>query len=131
MTVTVEAGKLRREIFYIDDDSGCLKVFREMFDGEYDVRTETALAGARRSLAERSADIVISDQMMPEIGGKEFLREVAGAHPASYRVLLTGAITVADALKEVGAGVVHAFVVKPWAEEEMRRVLERATYFVG
>ncbi|HYY58139.1 MAG TPA: response regulator [Pyrinomonadaceae bacterium] len=122
---------MRRTIFYLDDDEGCLKVFREMFDGEYDVRTEATLAEARRSLAEHPADIVISDQMMPEISGKEFLREVAGAHPASYRVLLTGAITVGDVVREVGAGVIHAFVVKPWTEEEMRRVLERARSLVG
>jgi DNA-binding NtrC family response regulator len=117
---------LKRSIFYFDDDAGCLKVFSEFFGREYDVRTETTLAGARRALRESPADIVISDQSMPEISGKEFLREVADAHPSSYRVLLTGAIPVWDALDEVGAGVVHAFVVKPWTEEEMLRVLERA-----
>jgi DNA-binding NtrC family response regulator len=102
-----------------------------MFGGEYDVRAETALAEARRALAACPADIVISDQMMPESSGKAFLREVAGAHPASYRVLLTGAIAAWGAVNEVGAGVVHAFVVEPWAEEEMRRVLERANSFTG
>lgn len=117
---------MRRSIFYLDDDAGCLQVFRDTFGGEYDVRTEMTVAGARRALRERAADIVISDQSMPELSGKEFLREVAAAYPSSYRVLLTGAITVAHALEEVGAGVVHAFVVKPWTEEEMLRVLERA-----
>jgi DNA-binding NtrC family response regulator len=117
---------LKRSIFYFDDDAGCLKVFSEFFGREYDVRTETTLAGARRALSECSADIVISDQSMPEISGKEFLREVAARHPSSYRILLTGAITVGQALEEVGTGVVHAFVVKPWTEGEMLRVLERA-----
>ncbi len=115
-----------RSILYFDDDAGCLEVFSEVFGGEYDVRTESTLAGARRALAERPAEIVISDQMMPEIDGKEFLREVARTHPASFRVLLTGALTVGDVVGEIGAGVVHAFVVKPWTFEEMRRVLERA-----
>lgn len=117
---------MRRSIFYLDDDAGCLNVFRETFGGEYDVRTETTLAGARRALRERPAEIVISDQSMPEIEGKEFLREVAASNPSSYRILLTGTITVGHALDEIGAGVVHAFVAKPWTEEEMIRVLERA-----
>ncbi len=117
---------MKHSIFYLDDDAACLRVFSEIFGRDYDVRTETTLAGARRALRARPADIVISDQSMPEIGGKEFLREVAKAHPSSYRVLLTGAITVGHALEEVGAGVVHAFVAKPWTEGEMLRVLERA-----
>jgi DNA-binding NtrC family response regulator len=117
---------LRRSILYFDDDPACLEVFGETFGDDYDVRTESTLAGARRALAERPAEIVVSDQLMPEIDGKEFLREVAASHPSSYRVLLTGALTVGSVLGEVGAGVVHAFVAKPWTFEEMRRVLERA-----
>lgn len=113
-------------IFYFDDETMLLELFQEMFGREYDVRTASDLAEARRLLAERPADVVISDQVMPEISGKEFLREVAKAYPSTYRVLLTGALTVGHALEEVRAGVVHAFVAKPWAEAEMLNVLERA-----
>lgn len=117
---------MKPSILYLDDERGCLGVFYETFRREYDVRTAASAAEALRMLAERPADIIISDQMMPETSGKEFLGEVALAHPSSYRVLLTGAITVVHALEEVGAGVVQAFVVKPWTEAEMLRVLERA-----
>jgi DNA-binding NtrC family response regulator len=117
---------VKLSVLYLDDEPACLGVFYETFRREYDVRTAAGAAEARRMLAERPADIIISDQVMPETSGKEFLREVAALYPSSYRVLLTGALTVGHALEEVGAGVVHAFAVKPWTAEEMQRVLERA-----
>jgi DNA-binding NtrC family response regulator len=97
-----------------------------MFGGEYEVRTATTLSEARRLLTEHPVDIVISDQSMPEIKGTDFLVEVAAAQPLSYRVLLTGNITVGDAFTEIGAGIVHLFITKPWTVGYMSKALERA-----
>lgn len=116
---------MRLSILYLDDEQGCLGLFRAVFEREYDVRTTSAPEEARRMLAERPADVVISDEAMPGVSGKAFLAEVAAAHPAAYRVLLTGSITVGSALREIGAGVVQAFVAKPWSREDIRRVVER------
>ena len=44
-----------------------LDIFQEMFQDEYDIRTTTELAVARRMLSECAADIIITDQSMPEI----------------------------------------------------------------
>jgi DNA-binding NtrC family response regulator len=101
-----------------------------MFGGEYEVRTTTRLGEARRLLAEHPADIVISDQSMPEIKGTDFLIEVATTQPSSYRVLLTGNITAGDAITEIGAGIVHIFITKPWTVENMSKALGRASLSV-
>jgi DNA-binding NtrC family response regulator len=117
---------LKQTIFYIDDEIGCLNLFEETFGGENDVRTATTLDEARRMLAERPADIVISDQSMPEITGTDFLSEVAVTHPSSYRVLLTGSIGFARVIPEIGTGIIHFFAPKPWTQQDMRQMLERA-----
>jgi DNA-binding NtrC family response regulator len=117
---------LSRSILYLDDDASHLELFREMFGADYDVRTASTPGAARRVLAECAPDIIISDQVMPEITGTEFLREAARLYPASFRVLLTGALTVSQVLPEVGVGIVQIFLPKPWTEDEMRAVLERA-----
>ncbi len=117
----------RRSIFYLDDESACLSVFGEMFGDEYDVRTAASLDEARTSLKERPADIVISDQRMPEIQGTEFLREVAENCPASFRVMLTGSAMISDVIREISVGVVNLFISKPWTEQDMRQMLERAS----
>lgn len=117
---------MKLSIFYIDDEVGCLNLFQEMFGGENDVRTAAAPAEARRMLAARPADIVISDQSMPEITGTDFLSEVAATHPPCYRVLLTGSIGFAEVMPEIGTGVIHFFAPKPWTQQDMRQMLERA-----
>lgn len=117
---------MRRTIFYFDDDARLLELFEEMFDGEYDVLTAETLEEARRVLSECRVEIIISDQSMPEIEGTEFLREAAATCPESFRILLTGKITVGDVIGDMSAGVIHLFEVKPWREERMREILERA-----
>lgn len=112
-------------IFYFDDDATQLEVFEKTFGDRYDVRVAATLAEARRVIAECAPDIIISDQKMPEIEGTEFLREAAAACPESFRVLLTGAISVGEVLPQVTSGLIHLFAPKPWSQEEMREALER------
>jgi DNA-binding NtrC family response regulator len=120
--------KLKRTIFYVDDEAACLEVFQTMFGYEYDVRTATSAAQARRMLLERSVNIIICDQNMPEISGTQFLAEVAKEYPQSYRIMLTGSMLVGEAIPEILSGIVQLFITKPWTEEEMRHALERAGF---
>ncbi|MBV8859795.1 MAG: response regulator [Acidobacteria bacterium] len=117
---------MKLSVLYLDDETACLGVFYETFEREYDVRTAASADEARRMLAEQPADVVISDQSMSDTTGKVFLAEVAESHPSAYRVLLTGSITAGEAIREIGAGVVQAFVTKPWSKDDIYRVLERA-----
>jgi CheY-like chemotaxis protein len=119
-------GSHKPTILYLDDDADCLEVFLEMFQGDYRVLTAHTFAEARRALASARFDIVISDQSMPEGDGIGFLREVAAAQPASFRILLTGCTNVGAHLREMAAGVFQLFATKPWSEKSMREKLERA-----
>jgi DNA-binding NtrC family response regulator len=90
------------------------------------VQTATTLDEARRVLNACNAEVIISDQLMPEIEGTEFLREAATACPDSFRILLTGHATVGEVIGELSTGIIHLFEAKPWREERMREILERA-----
>jgi DNA-binding NtrC family response regulator len=116
-------GKLH--ILYFDDEVACLDIFQQMFGDEHHVQIASTLADVRRALSEASFDIIISDQQMPEIDGLTFLREVAETHPESYRVMMTGSIGIGNAIREIGTGIIHLFITKPWAEPNMRGMLER------
>lgn len=116
---------MKRSVFYFDDDATLLDIFQEMFEDEYDVRTATTLAEAQRMLSECEADIIITDQSMPEISGSEFLREAMRKCPHSFRIMLTGYAVVGDVYADITKGLIDVFIVKPWKEEQMRQVLER------
>jgi DNA-binding NtrC family response regulator len=117
----------KTSILYFDDEETCLDVFSQMFADEYEVLTVSTLAEARAALQRRRFDIIVSDQLMPEIDGLTFLREVAGAYPDTFRMMLTGSISVGAVIREVSAGIIHLFVTKPWREPQMRQALERAS----
>lgn len=117
----------KASILYLDDEQTCLDVFRLTFGDEYLVRVAQTAAEGRRALAsEGPFDVVISDQFMPDLDGLTFLGEAQTASPESYRVLLTGSVGVGDCLREIASGVVQLFIVKPWDQDHMRRVLELA-----
>jgi DNA-binding NtrC family response regulator len=122
-----ELIKVKPSIFYFDDETVLLDIFREMFSDEYEVWTAANLSEARRIISECAPDIIISDWSMPEISGIEFLREAAELCPRSFRIMLTGFAQVGDMIKEIGAGVIQLFISKPWDEEQMRQALLRAT----
>lgn len=121
---------MKQSIFYIDDEAQALDIFQQMFAGEYDVRTAINLAEARRMLSERPANIIISDQNMPEISGKEFLAEAARDFPQSYRVMLTGSMMAGDTIPEILSGIIHFFIPKPWTAQDMQTMLERADVYL-
>ncbi len=114
-------------ILYFDDEQSCLDVFKACFGGEYDVHTVSTQTDALDALSKSKFDIVISDQLMPEIDGLTFLRKVAASNPETYRVMLTGSIGVGAVIREVSAGIIHLFVTKPWTEAEMKQALERGS----
>jgi DNA-binding NtrC family response regulator len=115
-----------RSILYFDDEPVVLDLFQQMFGHEYDVRTTTLLAEARQMLSERPAEIIISDQEMPEITGTEFLSEAAKLYPSSYRIMLTGSMLAGEAIPEILSGIIQLFIPKPWSQQTMRQMLERA-----
>lgn len=116
-----------RSILYFDDEAAILNLFQQMFEHEYDVRTTTLLAEARQMLSERPVEIIISDQDMPEISGTEFLSEMAKLYPSSYRIMLTGSMLAGEAIPEILSGIVQLFIPKPWSQQTMRQMLERAS----
>jgi DNA-binding NtrC family response regulator len=114
-------------IFYLDDNEDALNLFNAACGKHYDVRTASSLFEGLRMLNACSADIIISDQRMPEMEGTEFLRRAAELCPKSLRILLTGEAKVGDVLEEIREGVVEYFIQKPWELADMLEMLERAS----
>ena len=77
-------------------------------------------------LEECSADVIISDEVMPEVRGYEFLREAAASCPGNFRMMVPCNVGGGDMIEGINSGVIHLFLPKPWAKEQMLRAWERA-----
>jgi DNA-binding NtrC family response regulator len=76
-------------------------------------------------LRTQSVDLVLTDLMMPGIGGMELLAEIREHWPEIQVVLMTGHGTVERAVEAMRMGA-HDFVIKPVGKVELLAILDRA-----
>ena len=82
---------------------------------------ERALDALRAS----SVDAILTDLMMPGMGGMELLAEVKRSWPLTQVIMMTGHGTVERAVEAMRLGA-HDFVIKPIAKAELLAILDRA-----
>src|SRR5262249_43214988 len=88
---------------------------------------ETAASGpeALRAADAEALDVVVSDVRMAGMDGMALLRELRRRHPEALVILMTAYATIAGAVEAMREGAFH-YVVKPFALDEMRLLVERA-----
>ena len=57
-------------------------------------------------------DVVISDEVMPEMAGSDFLSIVRKKYPDTIRMILTGHARIDSAIKAINEGEVYRFFTK-------------------
>lgn len=72
----------------------------------------------------KDVDLIISDFMMPEMNGLEFLREAKKEMPNTIRMLLTGYADKENAIKSINEVGLYYYMEKPWENDEMKRIIE-------
>ena len=82
---------------------------------------ERALEALRTS----PVDAILTDLMMPGMGGMELLAEVKRSWPLTQVIMMTGHGTVEGAVEAMRLGA-HDFVIKPIAKAELLAILDRA-----
>jgi len=114
------------KVLVIDDEANLRKVLAALLrrDG-YDV---TIAENGEVGLAEfqkNGADAVITDLVMPKLGGMEVLRAVNGADPEVPVIIITAHGTVDSAVEAIKLGAFD-YVTKPFDQTELSKVLAKA-----
>ncbi|HEY5717952.1 MAG TPA: ATPase, T2SS/T4P/T4SS family [Motiliproteus sp.] len=113
--------KPRYRILIVDDEPNVLKALQRVFRQEnYDVILANSAAQALAQLAQKPAQVVISDFMMPEMNGGELLKRVKARYPETIRIMLTGHADTDAVMMAVNEGAVYKFILKPWHDDDLR-----------
>lgn len=124
---TVPSGEQPWRVLIVDDEESILAALRRLLRREpYEVITVNSPAAGLRALAEQPAQLVISDERMPEQTGTAFLREVRRRWPNTIRIILSGHSAVNTILAAINEGAVYKFLTKPWNDEELKLNIRRA-----
>ncbi len=116
----------RPRLLFVDDERRVLVSLKSIFRNDYDVRTTTSGDEALQILREWDADVIVSDQRMPEITGVEVLKAAAEIRPQTTRVLLTGYSDLEAIIGSVNDSEVFRFVSKPWRRDDLSKTMTAA-----
>ncbi len=118
--------KKKNRALVLDDDPSVLAVldgYMKAFD--FDVETtenpRTALELCRRN----RYDIIMSDLVMPQMNGLEFLQEVRQADSDAAFIMITGYPSIESAVEAIRRGA-HDYITKPFRIEEVKLKIDRA-----
>jgi DNA-binding NtrC family response regulator len=120
------SSKKKSKALVVDDDPGVLGVlegYMQAFD--FDVETtenpHVALELCRRT----RFDIILSDLMMPQMSGLEFLQEVRKIDHEAAFMIITGYPSIESAVEAMRRGA-QDYITKPFRIEEVKVKVDRA-----
>lgn len=108
-------------IAVVDDEevvTRTIKSFLEL-ETEYEVLTFQSPVSALDAIERARVDLVISDFLMPEMSGLEFLAEVKKRHPETVRVMLTGYADKENAIRAINEVELFQYLEKPWDNDQL------------
>jgi DNA-binding NtrC family response regulator len=119
----------RGSILLVDDEEKILKALSRALRDAGHVVVETASPRqAQRLLAERSFDVLLVDNMMPELGGLDLIRELVASTAEGERpqiLMMTAHATVESAIEAMKLGALD-YLQKPFEFDELLVVVRRA-----
>jgi two-component system, probable response regulator PhcQ len=107
-------------VLIVDDEPKIYHALRRALHREpYDVVYASGGAEALKVLSERSIDVIIADQNMPEMQGSVLLSRVRQQFPDIVRMMLTGDARLETVMAAVNKGEIYRFFTKPCNESEL------------
>ena len=124
-----------KAIICVDDEQFILETLLEQlkrkFGNEYIYEAAESATEALDIIKELQADnievlIIVSDWLMPEMKGDEFLIEVHQKFPKIVTVMLTGQADENAIARTKEKANLHYCLYKPWQEEELTKIVATA-----
>ena len=119
----------RGTILLVDDEEKILKALgRALRDAGHAVVETTSPREAQRLLAERSFDLLVVDNVMPQLSGLDLIREYVSSTPENERsqiLMMTAHATVESAIEAMKLGALD-YLQKPFEIDELLVVARRA-----
>lgn len=124
MTVQSDQRK-KATIVVVDDEQSILKELRILLGRLYNVHVFANPEEAERFVDENHVDMVISDEMMPEMRGSVLLGRIHSKHPDICNIVLSGQAEKDDIVKAVNEGHIFSFLYKPTERQQLINVIEK------
>jgi nitrogen regulation protein NR(I) len=114
-------------VLIVDDELNIRRVLAAMLAREgYEVTTAENGEQALAVLQKTPVHVVVTDLVMPRLGGMELLQRVGAEFPDVPVIMITAHGTVDSAVSALKAGAFD-YITKPFEQEELKKVIAKAT----
>ncbi len=114
-------------VLFVDDELNILKALQRLLRSEpMNVVCASRGSEALELLDKTNAQVVVSDQRMPEMSGVDFLAQVRERRPDVVRMMLTGYTEMDVAVEAINRGEIYRLITKPWNDDELRATIRQA-----
>lgn len=114
------------KLLVIDDEDIVLSsTLRILKNYDYDIEVAHSGEEGLEKAGSKSYDIVVTDLMMPGIGGMEVLKELRETQPEVTVIVFTGYATVETVREALKVGAFD-YIPKPFSPDEFRSVIDNA-----
>ena len=117
------ADQPRRILIVDDEENVCHALRRSLRKEGYELFFGHEPAEGLEVLKKQPVDMVISDHLMPNMTGLEFLKIVRDRWPDVMRLMLTGHADMQTAIDAINQGNIYRFLTKPWDDTELKVTL--------
>lgn len=109
------------KIIVVDDEKMVTSAFKTLFkvEGFNDGHFFNSPKEALDYIKDNQPDLVISDFIMPEMNGLEFLTEVKKLYPEVSKILLTGYADKENAIRAINEVGLYRYIEKPWDNNDL------------
>ena len=124
--VSLNAKEKKGNILVVDDEINVREILKDILGNEgYNVTTVHNGIEALRLIKENPPDLVLTDMMMPEMGGMELLYQINNLRTTVTTIMMTGFATIETAVEAIKQGA-YDYIMKPFKFADLNRILEHA-----
>ena len=112
-------------LLIVDDDTLIRDTLHELFSDKHECHTADRAEQALAYLDLETYDAVLTDISMPELSGRELLKQIQAKHPTTPVIVISGLSNQAHAKELLGMGA-FAYFAKPFNLGDLEVAVERA-----
>ncbi|MBP7461950.1 MAG: hybrid sensor histidine kinase/response regulator [Candidatus Delongbacteria bacterium] len=110
-------------IVIVDDDPAVLKSLERILKRDYRIQAFSDPIQAESYILNSEVDLVMSDEMMPNLRGSELIRRIHRHKPDICKIILSGQAEKQDIARAINHGGIFAFLFKPIDSEQLLQTL--------
>lgn len=118
-------NKAKHTVVIVDDERSILTELKILLKRDYEVYVFENPEEVEDFIDNNQVDLIICDELMPEMRGSILLSRLHKKHPDICKVVLSGQAEKNDIVRAINEGHIFSFLFKPVSRQQLLNVIEK------